>query len=246
MLIRIPGPLCAVGGRHSEPPSLTRNMKILDVPQTGKIGRTVSYKTRFGQVQRRHVIPRDPRTTIQIKRRKAMSRARFLWGTLTDEQYAAWHATARSARTRRRLGQSGPLTGYLLFIKINCNLAALDLPFVLDPPAVPRFGPNPVGKLTITNTKGVIALKLTVSGQPAQPIVLLGTKPRSPGVSFVDHFTILGRLPDPDQGMSDITDLFVGKYRKPAAGSRVFIQTLQQINGWQDLPQQTSALVPAA
>ena len=44
--------------------------------------------------------------------------------------------------------------------------------------------------------------------------------------------------------MSDITDLYVGKFGVPRAGSRVFIRTLQQINGWEDLPKQTSAIVP--
>jgi hypothetical protein len=45
--------------------------------------------------------------------------------------------------------------------------------------------------------------------------------------------------------VSDITDLYVGKYGVPRAGSRVFIQTLQVIDGWDDLPKQISAIVPA-
>jgi hypothetical protein len=30
----------------------------------------------------------------------------------------------------------------------------------------------------------------------------------------------------------------------PPAGTRVCIRTVQQINGWEDLPKQTSAVVP--
>jgi hypothetical protein len=221
-------------------------MKILDVPQSGKIGTMVSYQTRFGQIQRRYVIPRDPHTTIQTTRRKAMGRARFLWRTITDEQRADWNATAGGARTRRYLNQSGPLSGYLLFVKINCNLATVGQPMVLDPTDAPRFGPNPVCQFTITNTNGPVALKLSVSGKPAQYIVVLGTKPLSAGVSYVDHFTILGVLPASVRGVSDITDLYVAKYGVPPAGSRVFIRTFQVINGWEDLPEQLSALVPAA
>jgi hypothetical protein len=221
-------------------------MKILDVPQSGTTGNTVSYKARYGQVRRKYVVPRDPRSASQMARRKALGRARFLWRTVTDAQRAAWNAAASGARTRPRLNRSGKLTGYLLFVKINCNLALVGQPVVLDPPDFPRFGRNPVGQLTITNTKGVIALKLSVTGKPAQPVVVLGTKQRSAGVSYVDHFTILGVLPDPVQGVSDITDLYVAKYGKPRAGSRVFIQTFQLSNGWDDLPQPTSAIVPAA
>jgi hypothetical protein len=86
---------------------------------------------------------------------------------------------------------------------------------VLDPPDAPRLGLNPVREIIITNTNGAIAIKLTVSGKLPQYIVVRGTKPRSAGVSYVDHFTILGVMPDPDRGVSDITDLYVGKYGEP-------------------------------
>ena len=32
---------------------------------------------------------------------------------------------------------------------------------------------------------------------------------------------------------------------EPPVGTRVFIRTRQQINGWEDAPKQTNALVPA-
>jgi len=221
-------------------------MKILDVPQSGKAGTLVGYQTRYGQIRRRYVVPCDPCTSIQVLRRRAMGRARFLWRTLTDEQRVAWNVAAHNRHTRPHLNKSGPLTGYLLFVKINCNLAAISLPMVLDSPAEPRFEASPVVKLIATNTNGQIALKLSVSRKPANPIILLGTRPRSQGVSYVDHFTILGVLPDPVRGASDITDLFLGKYPTLRAGMRVFIRTVQQVNGWQDLPTQVSAIVPAA
>ena len=101
-------------------------------------------------------------------------------------------------------------------------------------------------KSQLTNTNGAIAIKLAVSGKLPQYIVVRGTKPRGAGVSYVDHFTILGVMPAPDRGVSDITDLYVGKYGVPRAGSRVFLQTFQVSDGWDDLPQQFSAIVPAA
>jgi len=242
----MPNGLCAEATTRSGHASLTINMKILDVPQSGKIGTMVSYKTRYGQFRRRYVVPRDPHTASQIARRTTMGRARFLWGKLTDEQRAAWNGSASGNRTRPSLNQSGRLSGYLLFIRTNCNLAAIGLPEILDPPDPPRFGRNPVGQLTITNTKGDISLKLSVAGKPAKYTIVLGTKPRTAGTTYADHFTILGVLPDPDRGVSDITDLFLAKYPVLHPGSRVFIQTVQQINGCQDLPKLTSAVVPAA
>jgi len=220
-------------------------MKELDIPKRGKRGNTITYKTRYGQVTRQLVVPRDPHTETQMDRRTAFGRARFLWRTLSDDQRTAWNAAARGARTRRYLNQSGPLSGYLLFVKINCNLAAIGRPMAFDPPATPRFGPNPVGPLTIANSGGAVTLKLSVSAEPAHDIVVLGTKPRSAGVSFVDHFTILGLLPAPDQGISDVTDLFLARFPAVPVGSRIFIRTVQHIDGWEDLSKQTSALVPA-
>ena len=221
-------------------------MKILDIPQSGRLGLAVSYKTRSGQFRRRYVVPRDPRTQVQVSRRMALTRAAYQWGKLTNAQRAAWTAVAQGVQTKRRLNQSGALSGYLLFVKINCNLASIGLPTVADPPEVPQFGANPVGELTVTGTRGEVALKLEVAGKTVQNIVVLGTKPRSAGVTYVDHFTILGLLPEPVRGVSDITELYVGKFGMPRAGLCVFIRTLQQVNGWEDRPKQTSAIVPGA
>ena len=220
-------------------------MKELDVEKTGKLGTVVRYKSPFGLVSRQYVVPRDPHTELQMSRRRDFSKARFLWGRLTDEQRFAWCFRAEGLHTRPRLNQSGPLSGYLLFVKINCNLAALGLPMVEDPPGFPRFGANPVGQLAITYIKGELALRLKVSRIPASDIIVLASRPRSAGRSFVDHFTILDVLPEPDRGWSDITELYRGKHPVLPPDSRIFIRTVQQIDGWRDQPKQTSALVPA-
>ena len=220
-------------------------MKELDVPKSGKLGNTVSYKSRYGQITRQYVVPRDPHTAAQMDRRAAFGRARFLWGKLTDEQRFGWNNSAEGSRTEPSLNQSGRLSGYLLFMRINCNLAAIGLPMLQDPPDTPRFGANPVGQLIITNNEGVSSLKLKVSGVPASDVVIFGSKPHSAGTTYVDHFTILGLLPDPDRGWSDIAELYLPKYPVLPAGNRVFIRTVQQIDGWQDLPKQTSAIIPA-
>jgi hypothetical protein len=220
-------------------------MKELDVPKTGKRGNIVSYISRYGQITRQYVVPRDPHTAAQMDRRASFGRARFLWGKLSDEQRFGWNNSAAGNRTEPSLNQSGRLSGYLLFMRINCNLAAIGLPMIQDPPDIPQFGENPVGQLSITNNKCVIALKLKVSRAPAADILVFGSKPLSAGTTYVDHFTLLSLLPDRDRGLSDITDGYLAKYPVVPVGSRIFIRTVQQIDGWQDLPKQTSALVTA-
>ena len=129
-------------------------------------------------------------------------------------------------------------------MKINSNLAYQGLPPVLTPTERPTFGANPVRELVITNTGSVIDLKLSVTTAPTTDILVLGTPPRSPGVTFAKHFAILGRLPAPEAGYSTITQLYVDRYGVPPAGMRVFIRTQQVLDGWYDLPRQTTAIVP--
>ena len=105
-------------------------MKELDVPKSGKRDTAVSYRTPYGQISRQYVVPHDPRTADQVKRRAAFGRAWFLWSTLSEEQRVAWACSASSRRTRARLQQSGHLSGYLLFVQINCNLA-WSMPIIL-------------------------------------------------------------------------------------------------------------------
>jgi hypothetical protein len=220
-------------------------MKELDIPKSGKRGVVVCYKSPYGQVSRQYVVPRDPHTEDQMVRRAAFGRARFLWRTLTQEQRLAWVRLADGRYTRTRLLQSGRLSGYLLFVQINCNLAAIGLPMVMDPPAEPKFPDNPVGRLLITNTNDIARLQLEVLGTPTGLIIVSGARPRSAGTTYVDHFTILGVLPDPEQGLSNFTDLYLAKWARAPVGSRIFIRTVQQIDGWQDVPTETSAIVPA-
>ena len=219
-------------------------MKILDIPQIGKTGNMVSYRRPSGQFRRRYVVPNDPRTNIQMQRRRTMKSLRLLWSALTQLQRAAWIAAGQDHRTARRLNQSGPLSGFLFFIKINFNLATIGLPPVFDPPELPQFPDNPVEELAITNTNGAVAIQLRVVGRPTESVIVWATKPRSAGTTYADHFSILTVLPEPTGGVSDITAPFAAKYGLPPAGSRVFIEIVQQVNGWQTLPKRYTALVP--
>ncbi len=220
-------------------------MKVRDVPQTGSVGDTVTYQSRYGLVRRRKVIPRDPRTDPQMDCRTAFQKARQFWGTLTDEQYLAWNTSARTRQTHPVLGQSGVLSGYELAVQINMQLATFGLPMTPTPSPVPIFPDNPVSGLSITRAGGAVSIQLALSAQPVRFIVVLGASAQNPGVSYVDHYKILGLLPEPEGGLSDITDLYLAAFKLLPAGKRVFIQTLQQINGWRDLPNTVSARIPA-
>jgi hypothetical protein len=221
-------------------------MKILDIPQSGKAGTYVSVRTRYGQVRRRYAIPTDRRSSAQLRIRSAFGRVVSRWRGLTDDQRAVWAVAAQDVYSGTRLGQSGRLSGYLLFIKVNSILVYQGQALAVTPPERPTFDANPVGALVATNSGGVIDLKLDVPSAPATPVLVLATGPCSAGVSFAKHFTILGVLPPAEAGYSNITDLYVARYGRPPVGTRIFIRTRQVLNGWEDVPKQTTAIIPSS
>ena len=125
--------------------------------------------------------------------------------------------------------------------RAHLGLSQFDLP-----PTVPSFSPNPVAELAIANNGGTITLKLRVPSQPGPYTLVQGAAPVSAGVRCVQHFPLLGLLPAPVDGWSDITDLYVAWYGAPIVGTAVFIRTCQHTDGWTDLPKVASAFVPAA
>jgi hypothetical protein len=210
-------------------------MKIIDIPQSGKLGTFITFHTRHGQIRRPYKIPADPRTAAQLLVRGRFGQPSARWRTLTDDQRAAWRSFAAM-----------PGDGLNLFVHINANLTFIGLDPVAVPPARALFSPNPVGNLAITNTDGVIALELPLPTAPAQYTLVWATAPCSPGVFFPPRFYFIGLLPAPIGGFSDITALYVARFGVPPANRRVFIRTQQQISGWRDTPKQTTFVVPSA
>jgi len=221
-------------------------MKILDIPQSGRRGLYVSLGGRYGQISRIFTIPRNPRTAPQMGVRHAFGSVTAKWRTLTEDQRNAWRTAAKAKNTVPRLGQSGPLTGSQLFTKINCSLATLGGNQVVTPPSFPQFPDNPVGSLVITNVGGEISLKFGCASAPGGNTTVRASAPCSQGVAYVEDYRILGILPAPAQGSSDITNLYTPRYGSPAVGTKVFVRVNQNIDGWEDVPVETWAIVPAA
>ncbi len=222
-------------------------MKILDIPQSGKRGLNVSQGGRNGQISRALVIPTNPQTDAQLRIRAFLRSVASTWSnTLTQAQRDAWTAEASQHQSKARLGQSGPLTGFQLYAKINCSLLVIGGAVVSAPPAAPVFDVLPVTGLTITNAAGVITLKLTTTDSPPDGTMLWGAKPCSQGISTARQPVFLGTLDSPVNNAIDITTAYTARYGSPAVGKKVFVRVSQNLNGWEDVPRQFSAIVPTA
>ena len=86
---------------------------------------------------------------------------------------------------------------------------------------------------------------MPVTGQPAQYTLVYAAAPVRSGVSYVNHFPFLGLLTPPEDGWSDITDLYVARYGVPKPNQAIWIRTCQHIDGWIDAPKVLRARIAA-
>ena len=163
---------------------------------------------------------------------------------LSHEQLDRWRLAAAQVMSDPRLRQSGPLTGQQLYTSINSVRSRVNLPETLEVPARPIFSANPVGNLVISSPEDGVRLQLRVSRELNEDVMVFGQEPCSSGRSKRRNVAYLGLLPPPINGLSDITDLYRARYGEPRPGTRVFIVTCQQKNGWKSLGWETSDIVP--
>jgi hypothetical protein len=221
-------------------------MKILDVPQTGKLGLTVTFPSRNGLIRRSLVTPANPNTYRQLKVRSYFTASAHAYDALTTAQQNAWITAAGQYQSRATLGQSGPLTGLQLFVKQNAILRQFGQDPVEAPLPVPTFGELAPQNVVITNALGVVAIKLTCPTSPGEGTVIRGCAPQRSGVRRLPNTRILGTCPAAVQGSADITALYTAVFGVPVEGQRLFIEAQLMENGWYGPKSVFSALVPAS
>jgi hypothetical protein len=86
-------------------------MRVLDVPQKGARGNTVTSRNRFGRFQRERVSPNQPATDAQRAAWANMTELSRLWNELGQARWVAWRRLAATVHSRSALSQSGPLDG---------------------------------------------------------------------------------------------------------------------------------------
>jgi hypothetical protein len=164
--------------------------------------------------------------------------------TLTDEQMDRWILAGAQVMSDPRLGQDGPMSGQQLYTSINSVRSRVNLPETLEPPARVVFGPSVICELVAENTEAGVRLRLRIMGELNEDVMVFGQEPCSSGRRKRRNVAYLGLLPPPVDGWSDITCLYRARYGEARPGTRVFIVTCQQKNGWKGMDLEASALVP--
>ena len=98
--------------------------------------------------------------------------------------------------------------------------------------------------LSLRYVDGRLRLELKFSGPVSEDIMVFAQAPCSPGWKKWRHGTCLGLLPVPQDGISDITEMYLEAFGPPEPGRKVFIRTRQQRDGWEDKAKDLNELVP--
>ena len=164
--------------------------------------------------------------------RRAFGSFARAWGrVLTQAQRDRWDQAGPKVQSATRLG-SGPLTGQQHFQGINSARSCIGLPPLWEPPAPVVFDRSPVGQLIITNDEGGVRLRLEVNASVTADIMVFGQAPCSAGRRKRRNVSYLGLLSAAQDGLSDITAMYIARYGAPRPGERIFIVTRQQKDGW--------------
>ena len=221
-------------------------MKIITIPSSGKLGLSVRMPGRYGQVERQWVVPANPQSAAQIAVRARLQSFAAGWDVLTSGQRLAWNVAAAEVQSKSRLGFSGKLTGLQYFVQVNCNLDLLGQDPVDTPPGGVVITMPAPQSLTITNTGGVIAIKLACPTSPGSATLVRAAAPKNAGVSKASGLAFIGACPAPAQGSSDITTLYTLKWGIPPVGKRIFVACQKMDSGIMGPKRSFDALVPAS
>ena len=220
-------------------------MKVLTIPSSGKLGQAVFFRSNFGNCARQYVVPANSKTPAQMRMRGILGRNSQAWGPrLSQPQRDRWNLAASQVMSHPRCAQNGPLTGEQFFTGMNSVLGCVGLPLLWEPPARVIFQLSPVRGLVASNDENGVRLFLELASAPTEDIMVFGQAPCSAGRSKRRNVSYLGLLRPGQDGRSEITDLYKAKFGEPPPGTKVFIVTCQQKNGWKGFDHESSEIVP--
>jgi hypothetical protein len=221
-----------------------RNMKMLDVPQSGSIGGVTSSHNRFGQYKRARSIPVNPRSTQQGAVRARLSANAALWRTLTAAQRAGWSDLAISMNRSDSLGQAYNLTGFMAFVSLNNNQAAAGNAGLTDAPAL--VTPPTILTAVITTTAGTlsIAYTLTPLGAGARLFTYVGPQ-RSAGRNYDGDYRLLQVSAAAAASPANALAAYTAKFGAPIVGNKIFFSLRTYTGGFLSGPLTTSVVVTA-
>ena len=170
--------------------------------------------------QRKGGDQRKRRSAAQREWTAAVGVASAGWKGLNVLELRAWNV---QGKVRRMSGQR---------YYVMCNAGRIrdgEAPLRLPPTDVPYDENGVLKRVLITYPGGRIRIQVELRGVPTARITVWASQPLDRWVSRCYKFPRLGPLPAPVGRVNDITDLYVKKYGRPAAGKRfrIFLRQRQ-------------------
>lgn len=212
----------------------------------GKIGGHVASKNRSGAYMRTKVTPANPNTTAQSNARNLLTTFSQKWRTLTDAQRKAWSGAVSDYAKTDIFGDIKNPTGLNLFIKVNTNLANVDLPQVLVPQPLIQSPAGSLDSAVFSLATGVLSISYVDTSAVTPRVLIRATKQLSPGISFVKtEYRVIGYA-DIDTGQVLFTSQYQTKFGLPVIGSSIFLTSQFVLSsGVKTLPQEIKISVVA-
>ena len=178
----------------------------------------------------------NPQTADQQHHRQNILVVSRRWCTLSLDQQASWRVLAANTSFVTDTGKRVRLNCYQLFVSLNIRTRrSRACPSSTSRPQS-LFSARPRWWSWRLPTRRQVHAATPRGWLPEHLILVQGARPVRSGVRLVQHFPLLGLLPPPVDGWSDITELYVARYGVPKPNQTVWIRTCQHIDGFIDVP----------
>lgn len=213
-----------------------------------KVGNLIYSRNPQGAYTRPFKVPFNPQTVDQSSVRGRIFTLSKLWGSGTETFRAKWIQFARSFPNTDIFGDSVPLTGYNLFIKLNMNLLTIGATILVAPPLLDKaFHFNSL-VLVALDTPG--PKRWTITFSPAIPathkIIVYATSPLNSNINFVhNEFRIIKVLDSTNGSPFALRTEYEAKFGAlPLEGEKSFVKlvAIRLSSGQRGVERKTSAI----
>ena len=215
----------------------------------GSINGMTASRNTYGQYLRTKVTPINPQTIFQQTQRALLAQISQDWRGLTADERASFNSRAVEFSRNNIFGDSVPLTGFNLFVRLNLNLFSIGSPFITSCPL-----PTEIPSLTsLSLVASVGPATIIVSYAPAIDaditMVVNSTPAISAGINFVkSQFRFIRVAITADVSPLAIEAEWITRFGTfPPLGSKIFIQfkPVNETTGIPGVPFKASTVVIA-
>lgn len=192
----------------------------------GAIAGTVFSRNTFGAYIRTRITPVNPATVDQALVRSQLTTIAQSWRGLTQAERNQWNQAAITFQNTDIFGDSVPLTGFVLHMKLNRNLLAIGQAVITSPPLQTAVHGFTSASLVANTTGGTLDITYAPVIPAATTVIVRATTQLSAGVQFVKSElrqirTITAANPSP----VNVAAAYITKFGAlPAIGSKVFVE----------------------